>query len=52
LRPLTQPLAISLLGFVLLLAGVCLLWGLGWMCLVGGAVLFVAGGLGSVREAR
>jgi hypothetical protein len=32
-------------GFGLALVGVYLLAGAGWTCLIGGAVLFVAGGL-------
>jgi hypothetical protein len=48
----SQALALSLIGFVSILAGVWVIWGVGWTCLVGGIVLFVAGGLGSTREAR
>lgn len=44
--------AFSLVGFVLAIAGIALNWGVGWACLVGGGVLFAAGGLGSRSEAK
>jgi hypothetical protein len=42
--------AVSLAGFVAVCFGVDLLAGLGYALVVGGTVLFLAGGLGAARE--
>lgn len=39
-------------GFALTCVGVAMVFGVGWACIVGGAVLFVAGGLNEARSAR
>jgi hypothetical protein len=44
-------LVITCSGYLCALAGVRVLWGSGWALLVGGLVLFVAGGLASARDA-
>jgi len=43
---------ISLAGYVSAVAGIATNWGVGWALLVGGCVLFIAGGLGSAREGQ
>jgi hypothetical protein len=44
--------ALTLLGFGLAVAGLWLLFGVGWACLVAGIVLFVAGGLQARGQTR
>jgi hypothetical protein len=41
---------LSLVGFAVGLAGVCVLWGFGWALLVAGVLLFVVGGIDSARD--
>ena len=43
---------LSIVGFCGLVVGVWLNWGLGYASLLGGLVLFLAGGLGTARERR
>jgi hypothetical protein len=43
---------LSLVGYVSAVTGVGLNWGVGDALLIGGVVLFVAGGLASSRESR
>lgn len=43
---------ITVIGFGLATAGVWVNWGMGYALLTGGLVLFLAGGLESVREGR
>lgn len=45
-------LALSVVGLAVLTAGIGLNWGTGWALMVCGAVLFLAGGVGSAREGR
>ena len=50
LRP--GPAAVTIAGFAGMHVGIGMLFGLGWSLLVGGAILFVCGGLAEVKAAR
>jgi len=45
-------LLLSIVGFVSIVIGCVLVWGVGWALLAGGLVLFIVGGVGSAREGR
>lgn len=40
----------SVAGFVSVVSGIAITFGPGWACIVGGLVLFVAGGLDDARR--
>jgi len=42
----------SVAGYFAMVTGIGVQFGVGWALLVGGGIAFVAGGLGSAREAR
>ena len=47
-----NPVLLTVVGYGAVCLGVGLTFGVGWALMVGGAVLFVAGGLGSAREGQ
>lgn len=42
----------TIVGFILLCTGIALTFSIGWACIVGGAILFVAGAIDEARKPR